>query len=102
MRFAYRIGSGGWHLNVFLLPNGKPFYGGTYFPPVRAFNRASWKEILLAVGEAYKERRNDLDSQAESLTQHIEQSNAFGIGQSDGQNAFTDKSLQQMAGNITE
>ena len=38
-------GSGGWPLNVFLTPARKPFYGGTYFPPARAFNRASWTEI---------------------------------------------------------
>src|SRR5437879_1050262 len=42
-------GSGGWPLNVFLTPDRKPFYGGTYFPPVREFNRASWKEILTGV-----------------------------------------------------
>jgi uncharacterized protein YyaL (SSP411 family) len=37
-------GSGGWPLNVFLTPDCKPFFGGTYFPPVNAFNRPSWKE----------------------------------------------------------
>src|SRR5690348_2391187 len=64
-------GSGGWPLNVFLMPDGKPFYGGTYFPPVRAFNRASWKEILTAVADAYKNRKHELDAQAENLTQHL-------------------------------
>jgi len=42
-------GSGGWPLNVFLTPDRKPFYGGTYFPPRRAFNRLAWSETLLAV-----------------------------------------------------
>ena len=37
-------GSGGWPLNVFLTPGGKPFFGGTYFPPQRAYNRPSWKD----------------------------------------------------------
>ena len=41
--------NGGWPLNVFLTPEQKPFYGGTYFPPVRAFNRMSWKETLYAI-----------------------------------------------------
>ena len=50
-------GSGGWPLNVFLTPDAKPFYGGTYFPPRRAFNRPSWKEILMGVSQAFKERR---------------------------------------------
>ena len=73
-------GSGGWPLNVFLTPEGKPFYGGTYFPPTRAFNRPSWKEILLSIAEAYKERRPELIQQAENLTNHLLQSNQFGIG----------------------
>ena len=38
-------GSGGWPLNVFLTPTAKPFYGGTYFPPVKAHNRASWIDV---------------------------------------------------------
>ena len=49
----------------------KPFYGGTYFPPVRAFNRASWKEILQGVSKAFNERRNEIDAQAENLTDHL-------------------------------
>src|ERR1700733_9135288 len=57
-------GSGGWPLNVFLTPDKKPFYGGTYFPPVRAFNRSSWREILLGVSKAFNERRNEIIEQA--------------------------------------
>ena len=49
-------GSGGWPLNVFLTPERKPFYGGTYYPPIRAFNRASWKEVLLGVSNAFREK----------------------------------------------
>lgn len=93
-------GSGGWPLNVFLLPDGKPFYGGTYFPPVRAFNRASWKEILTEVAKAYKERRTELDAQAENLTHHLVQSNAFGINRPDGSNIFTEENLEQVYDNI--
>ncbi len=72
-------GSGGWPLNVFLTPDKRPFYGGTYFPPVRAFNRSSWKEILLGVSKAFSERRHEIDAQAENLTDHILQSNGFGL-----------------------
>src|SRR5258708_5053546 len=68
-------GSGGWPLNVFLTPDAKPFYGGTYFPPQRAFNRPSWKEILQSVTEAFGERRNEIDAQAENLTAHLLQAN---------------------------
>jgi uncharacterized protein len=80
-------GSGGWPLNVFLTPERKPFYGGTYYPPVPAFNRASWKQILAGVSEAFHERRHEIDAQAENLTSHIEQSSSFGM--SDNEESFT-------------
>jgi uncharacterized protein YyaL (SSP411 family) len=77
-------GSGGWPLNVFLTPEGKPFYGGTYFPPIRAHNRPSWTEVLQSVHEAWTQRRYELDAQAENLTAHLEKSNAFGSMTSTG------------------
>jgi uncharacterized protein len=74
-------GSGGWPLNVFLTPEGKPFYGGTYFPPVKAYNRASWKETLLGVAQSYREKRQDILDQAEQLLMHLKQANSFGMAQ---------------------
>jgi len=73
-------GSGGWPLNVFLTPDRKPFYGGTYFPPRPLYNRASWTDTLLGVSEAYRDKKNEIRAQAESLTSHIEASNRFGLG----------------------
>lgn len=91
-------GNGGWPLNVFLMPDGKPFYGGTYFPPKRAFNRPSWQEILLSVHDAYTNRKHELESQAENLTAHLTQANAFGVTASKDQ--FTTSDLKQIASNI--
>lgn len=83
-------GSGGWPLNVFLTPDGKPFYGGTYFPPQKAYNRPSWQETLLGVAQAFTERRNEIDAQAENLTEHLLQSNTFGSQKTSGEeNLFT-------------
>lgn len=59
---------GGWPLNVFLLPNQKPFYGGTYFPP------ANWVQLIEAVNRAFVDKREDLEKQAADLTQHIAKS----------------------------
>jgi uncharacterized protein len=73
-------GSGGWPLNVFVTPGGRPFYGGTYFPPARAFNRASWTEVLQAIAAAYRDQKEDIESQAQTLTDHLRQANAFGQG----------------------
>ena len=72
-------GSGGWPLNVFLTPDKKPFYGGTYFPPVRAHNRSSWKELLVNINQLFSEKRHEVEAQAENLTAHIRDANAFGI-----------------------
>jgi uncharacterized protein YyaL (SSP411 family) len=71
-------GSGGWPLNVFLTPDLKPFYGGTYYPPVKAFNRSSWKEVLYGVANAFKEKREEIEQQAAELVQHLQNANSFG------------------------
>ncbi len=68
-------GSGGWPLNIFLLPDGKPFYGGTYFPPKTLPQRASWMDVLKGVEEAFKGNREKLIQQGEQLTNHLVQSN---------------------------
>ena len=94
-------GSGGWPLNVFLTPDKKPFYGGTYFPPARAFNRSSWKEILLAVSEAFKTKRHEIDAQAENLTGHLVSSNSFGLQtQNDETNTFSKNNAHEIFQNI--
>lgn len=49
-------GQGGWPLNVFLTPDLKPFYGGTYFPPQAAYGRPSWKQLIVAIGKAWKDK----------------------------------------------
>ena len=60
-------GQGGWPLTCFLTPDGKPFYGGTYFPPQDSFQRPSFRKILLAIAEAFRERRNEVEDEAGKL-----------------------------------
>lgn len=93
-------GSGGWPLNVFLTPDAKPFYGGTYFPPVRAYNRASWTETLKAVSDAFLNKRDDINTQAESLTAHLLQSNSFGLQSPDHANEITPASVADAVSNL--
>ncbi len=64
-------GSGGWPMSVFLTPSGQPFYGGTYYPPQPRYGMPSFSQVLLAVSDAYKNRREDIDSQAQRLTDAI-------------------------------
>lgn len=78
-------GSGGWPLNVFLTPERKPFYGGTYFPPIKAYNRSSWLDVLHAIKQAWQERREEINEQADNLTEHLHKSNSFGSGQTKSQ-----------------
>ncbi len=92
-------GSGGWPLNVFLTPDTKPFYGGTYFPPVRAHNRASWQEILQGVHKGFMERKDEIEAQAEKLTNHLLTANSFGLAQP-GESFFSAAYLQTIAENI--
>ena len=64
-------GSGGWPMSVFLTPTGQPFYGGTYYPPQPRYGMPSFSQILLAVSEAYQDRRGDIEEQAQRLTDAI-------------------------------
>ena len=68
-------GSGGWPLNVFLTPSAKPFFGGTYFPPEKAYNRSSWTDVLNGIVQAWKEKKNEIEAQAENLTDHLQKAN---------------------------
>lgn len=70
-------GSGGWPLNVFLTPDTKPFYGGTYYPPQKAFNRPSWLDVLYSMSEYWKNKRAEVEEQANGLMEHLEKSNRF-------------------------
>lgn len=70
-------GQGGWPLTGFLMPSGKPFYGGTYFPPEDHMNRPGFRRVLLAVADAYKNKRADLTKTAESLADAVAKGEAF-------------------------
>jgi uncharacterized protein len=70
-------GQGGWPLTGFLLPDGKPFYGGTYFPPEDQMGRPGFRRILLAVVDSYRNKRPDLERAAESLSDAVAQAEAF-------------------------
>jgi uncharacterized protein len=68
---------GGWPLTGFLLPDGRPFFGGTYFPPVDVGGRPSFRRILLAVADAYKNKRDELWKTAESLSEAMAKAEVF-------------------------
>jgi uncharacterized protein len=57
-------GSGGWPTTVFMTPDGKPFYAGTYFPPESRHGLPSFRDVLSAVSETWRNRRSDVERQA--------------------------------------
>jgi uncharacterized protein len=69
-------GHGGWPMTVFLTPDGRPFYGGTYFPPEPRFNMPSFRQLLVAVSQAYREKRGELERQADALVGAIREASA--------------------------
>jgi uncharacterized protein YyaL (SSP411 family) len=64
-------GSGGWPTTVFLTPDGKPFYAGTYFPPETRHGLASFRDVLRAVAQAWRERRVDVERQATRIDETL-------------------------------
>ncbi|HZA24042.1 MAG TPA: thioredoxin domain-containing protein, partial [Dehalococcoidia bacterium] len=64
-------GSGGWPMTVFLTPEGKPFYGGTYIPPVDRMNMPGFPRLLLAVSEAYRTNRGEIDRVTQQLANQM-------------------------------
>ncbi|HKA37212.1 MAG TPA: thioredoxin domain-containing protein [Thermoanaerobaculia bacterium] len=65
-------GTGGWPLSLFLMPDGKPFYGGTYFPPEDRYGRPGFVTLLNAISQAWKNRRGELESSAADMLTHLE------------------------------
>jgi uncharacterized protein len=62
---------GGWPMTVFLTPDGAPFYGGTYFPPVPSRGMPSFQQLLLSVADAYENRRDEVLQSAESVRDYL-------------------------------
>src|SRR4051812_116396 len=65
-------GHGGWPLNVFLSPEGVPFFAGTYFPPESRQGMPSWRDVLGAVAEAWKERSDEIRDNGGKVAQRLQ------------------------------
>jgi uncharacterized protein YyaL (SSP411 family) len=70
-------GQGGWPLTAFLTPDGKPFYGGTYFPPDDHYGRPSFRRVLLSISSAYREKNDDVVEQAKLVEGAISHAESF-------------------------
>jgi uncharacterized protein YyaL (SSP411 family) len=70
-------GQGGWPLTAFLTPDGKPFYGGTYFPPTDGYGRPSFKRVLLSIAAAFRDKNADVMEQAQMVESAIARAESF-------------------------
>jgi uncharacterized protein YyaL (SSP411 family) len=89
-------GQGGWPLTAFLTPDGKPFYGGTYFPPSDGYGRPSFRRVLLSIANAYAEKHGDVVEQAKMVESAIAQSESF-AGRSGRVSAGVTAAIQESA-----
>ena len=65
-------GAGGWPMSLFLTPDGRPFYGGTYYPPDDRYGRPGFPSVLSAVADAWENRRSELEASAGQLLAHLD------------------------------
>ena len=72
---------GGWPMSVFLTPALKPFYGGTYFPPTDRYGMPSFRKLIVALADAYKNRRAEIDANAEQIAAGIQDAMKLEVGQ---------------------
>jgi hypothetical protein len=64
-------GGGGWPMTVFLTPDGEPFFGGTYYPPEPRHGLPSFRQVLTAVAEAWRDRRAEVERSGGHLADHL-------------------------------
>ena len=74
-------GQGGWPLSVFCTPDGRPFYGGTYYPPEPRHGMPAFREVLTAITDAYRNQRDQVETMAERILGAL---SSRGTGQATG------------------
>lgn len=92
-------GQGGWPLNMFVTPDRKPFYGGTYFPPKAMYGRSSWLELLQALHLAWQEKQDEITLQSDQMIDHLKQVSVISLNTSQ-QRTITENDLDMITENL--
>ncbi len=87
-------GHGGWPLTVFCRPDGAPFHGGTYYPPTSRHGLPSFREVLTAVDDAYRGRRESVDQTAERIVANLARQPVSGGTAASGVRAVTEAAMR--------
>jgi hypothetical protein len=90
-------GQGGWPLTGFLLSDGKPFFGGTYFPPEDQMGRPGFRRVLIAVADSYRNKRVELERAANSLADAVSQAEVFTGARADFDLGVVDAQVRSIA-----
>ncbi len=93
-------GSGGWPMTVFLTPDGKPFYGGTYFPPVDRYGMPGFPRVLISVAEAYRTRRDQIENSADGMMGELKRMNQIVAQKEDSEGALSYEIADQAANQL--
>src|SRR5215216_4208854 len=91
---------GGWPMTVFMTPDGAPFYGGTYFPPVPSRGMPSFKQVLLSLADAYANRREEVLASAENVREFLKESSTTSIPRSEVSEGLLAHAANALAGQI--
>ena len=91
---------GGWPMTVFMTPDGAPFYGGTYFPPVPSRGMPSFKQVLLSLADAYANRREEVLASAENVREFLKESSTASIPRSEVSEGLLTHAANALAGQI--
>ncbi len=92
-------GHGGWPMSVWLLPDGSPYYGGTYFPPVERYGMPSFRRVLLATADAYRNRRAQIEESAGRMRAALQRSVFAGEAEGSLDALIADQAMQGFARN---
>ncbi|MBI1794976.1 MAG: thioredoxin domain-containing protein [Chloroflexi bacterium] len=91
-------GSGGWPMSVFLTPDLRPFYAGTYFPPVKRYNMPSFSDVLSGLVNAWQNEHDEIERVGNQISQHLQQM----VAQPDKSNtSLTQEDLTRVTASIT-
>ncbi len=93
-------GSGGWPMSVFLTPDLKPFYAGTYFPPVDGYGRPGFGTVVTKLAEVFKSERGNVEKQAKSLVDALSSGYGPKGGATELNKSIIEKSAQLLLGNF--
>ncbi|HKH10347.1 MAG TPA: thioredoxin domain-containing protein [Rubrobacter sp.] len=91
---------GGWPMTVFMTPDGAPFYGGTYFPPVPSRGMPSFKQVLLSLADAYANRREEVLASAQNVREFLKESSTASIPRSEVSEGLLAHAANALAGQI--